>query len=140
MCRAIVSALIIGTAVTCYASASETQLSADRVMEIASREAVRKGLEPQATLPNSLTIVTSRYGQSNTSRKWTGRSPTPPVSPCTLTIEHTTSFHKRRSCKPRSNIFSVSLRFPRPERVHRGEATNNACNRFSKTSLSRFTG
>jgi len=47
----ITSALVIASTVTCCASASEPQLKPDKVIEIASREAVREGLDPQGYAP-----------------------------------------------------------------------------------------
>jgi hypothetical protein len=51
MCGVIASALVVASTVTCFASASEPQLKADKVIEIASREAVRQGLDPQGYAP-----------------------------------------------------------------------------------------
>jgi hypothetical protein len=47
----IASALVVASTVTCFASASEPQLTADKVIEIASRQAVREGLDPQGYAP-----------------------------------------------------------------------------------------
>jgi hypothetical protein len=42
---------MVASTVTCFTSASEPQLKADKVIEIANREAVRKGADPQGYAP-----------------------------------------------------------------------------------------